>query len=98
MAVGDPGGRRAGLAGKAAGVAQRLPVRRAVARAGEPASIHEHLGQKDGISMHRLDVLRQPPQAQPQHPRGQVAHPLRRQDDEARVVGDQMQAPELQLR
>ena len=34
-AVGDPGGGRAGLAGKAAGVAQRLPVRRPVARAGE---------------------------------------------------------------
>ena len=48
--------------------------------------------------MHRLDVLRQPPQAQPQHPRGQVVHPARRQDDKARVVGDQMQAPELLLR
>ena len=34
---------------------------------------------------------------QPQHPRGQVRHPARRQDDEARVVGDQIQAPELLL-
>ena len=45
--------------------------------------------------MHRLDVLAQPPQARPQHPRGQVGHP--RQEDEARVVRDQMQARELLL-
>ena len=50
------------------------------------------------ISMHRLHVLRQPPQAQPQHPRGQVRYRARCQDDEARVVRDQMQAPELLLR
>ena len=48
--------------------------------------------------MHRLDVLRQPSQAQPQNPRGQVGYSLRRQDDEARVVGDQMKALELLLR
>ena len=48
--------------------------------------------------MHRLHVLRQATQAQPQHPRGQVRHRVRRQDDKARVVGDQMQAPELLLR
>ena len=48
--------------------------------------------------MHRLDVRGQSPQAQPQHPRGQVRHPAGRQDDEARVVRDQMQAPELLLR
>ena len=40
-AVGDPGRGRARLAGKAAGVAQRLPVRRPVARAGESASIDQ---------------------------------------------------------
>ena len=34
---------------------------------------------------------------QPQHPRDQVRHPARRQDDEARAVGDQMQAPQLLL-
>ena len=48
--------------------------------------------------MHRFHVRGQPPQAQPQHPRGQVRHPPGRQDHEARVVGDQMQAPELLLR
>ena len=43
--------------------------------------------------MLRLQVLRQPAQAQPQNPRRQIGHPARRQDDETRVVGDQMQAP-----
>ena len=75
--------------------ASAAPVRRAVAGAGEARDIHERLRQKSRISMHRLEVRRQPPQAQPQHPRGQVRHPLRRQDDEARVVRDQVQAPEL---
>ena len=98
LAVVAPARRASGLAGKAAGQPQRAPVRRAVAGPDKARDIHERLRQKDGISMHRLDVLRQPPQAQPQHPRGQVAHPARRQDDKARVVGDQMQAPELLLR
>ena len=98
LAVVAPARRASGLAGKAAGQPQRAPVRRAVAGPDKARDIHERLRQKDGISMHRLDVLRQPPQAQPQHPRGQVVHPARRQDDKARVVGDQMQAPELLLR
>ena len=93
-----PARRATGFAGKATGQAQRAPVRRAVAGAGKACGIDEGLGQKDRVSMHRLHVPRQAPQAQPQHPRGQVRHRARRQDDKARVVGDQMQAPELLLR
>ena len=98
LAVVAPARRAPGLAGKAAREAQRAPVRRAVAGPGKARDIHEGLRQKDRISMHRLHVPGQPPQAQPQHPRGQVGHPTRRQDNEARVVGDQMQAPELPIR
>ena len=36
-----------------------------------------------------LDVLRQPPQAQPQHPRGQVAHPARRRQSASCWRSDQ---------
>ncbi len=97
LAVVTPARRPSGLAGKAARQPERAPVGRAVAGAGETRDVHKGLGQKSRISVRRLHVLRQPPQAQPQHPRGQVGHPLRRQDDEARVVGDQMQAPELLL-
>ena len=43
--------------------------------------------------MHRLDVLRQPPPGSAPAPARPVVHPARRQDDKARVVGDQMQAP-----
>ena len=98
LAVMAPARRATGFAGKATGQAQRAPVRRAVAGAGKARGIDEGLGQKDRVSMHRLHVPRQAPQAQPQHPRGQVRHRARRQDDKARVVGDQMQAPELLLR
>ena len=86
-----------GLTGKAPRQPQRAPVRRAVAGAGKSRDVHERLRQKSRISVHRLDVLRQPPQAQPQHTGGQVRHSARRQNDEARVVGDQMQTPELLL-
>ena len=98
LAVMAPARRAAGLAGEAAREAQRAPVRRAVTGACEARDIHERLCQKSRISVHRLAVLRQPSQAQPQNPRGQVGYSLRRQDDEARVVGDQMKALELLLR
>ncbi len=98
LAMVAPACRASGLAGKAPRQPQRAPVGRAVTGAGKARGIDEGLGQQDRVSMHRLDVLGQPPQAQPQHPRGQVGHPAGRQDDEARVVGDQMQAPELMLR
>ena len=98
LAVVAPARRSPGVAGKAARHPQRAPVRRAVAGAGEPRRVHESLGQEHRVAVHRLHVRRQPSQAQPQHPRGQVGHPVRRQDDETRVVGDQMQAPELLLR
>ena len=98
LAVVAPARRASGLAGKAAREAKRAPVRRAVAGPGKARGVDEGLRQQGRVSMHRLHVRRQTPQAQPQHPRGQVAHPLRCQDDEARVVRDQMQAPELLLR
>ena len=90
MAVGDPGGRRAGLAGKATGLPQRLPVRRAVARAGEPASVHERLGDQNWMPMHRAEIVGHPAKTQPQHPRGQVRRATSGQDDEPSVVGDEV--------
>ena len=80
LAVMAPARRAAGLAGEAAREAQRAPVRRAVTGACEARDIHERLRQKRRISVHRLDVLRQPSQAQPQNPRGQVGYSLRRQE------------------
>ena len=97
MAVGDPGGGRAGLAGKAAGLPQRLPVRRAVARAGEPASVHERLGDQNWMPMHRAEIVGHPAKTQPQHPRGQVRRATSGQDEEPSVVGDEVQAAKLLL-
>ena len=72
LAMGDEGRGRAGLAGKPAGFAQRLPVRRPLARAGETASIHERLCDQDRMAMHRTEVAREPAKAQPQPPRSEV--------------------------
>ena len=98
LAVMAPARRAPGLASIATGQAQRAPVRCAVAGPGKARGVDEGLGQQNRITMHRLHVPRQAPQAQSQHPRGQIGHRARRQDDEARVVGDQVQAPELLLR
>ena len=71
-AVGDPGRGRVRLAGKAAGVAQRLPVRRPVARAGESASIDKRFWDQDRVAVQCVEVTREPAKAQPQHPRSEV--------------------------
>ena len=97
MAVGDPSGGRAGLAGKATRLPQRLPVRRAVARAGEPALIHERLGEQNWMVMRRAEIVGQTAKAQPQHPRGQVRHGASGQDEEPSVVGDEVKAAKLLL-
>ena len=57
-------------------VSRRAPVRRAVAGPDKARDIHvTSPPESHGIShAGDLDVLRQPPQAQPQHPRGQVVH------------------------
>ena len=90
-----PARRAAGFAGKAAGEAQGAPVRGAVAGPGKERRVHEGLRQKHRKAVNRLHVRRQPPQAQPQNPRGQVAHPFGREDDETGIVGDQVQTTEL---
>ena len=96
-AVGDPGGRRAGLARKALGVAEHLPVRRSVARAGEAASIDERLGEQDQMAMRRAHVFAQPAKTQRQDPRSQVRHRAPGQDHEPCVVGNEVQAAKLLL-
>ncbi|MCY4358533.1 MAG: hypothetical protein OXD01_13550 [Gammaproteobacteria bacterium] len=45
--------------------------------------------------MYRLDVCRQPTQAQSQHTGGQIRQGLRREDNETGVVANQLQPPEL---
>ena len=96
-AVGDPGRGRAGLAGKAAGVAQRLPVRRPVARAGEAGRIDEGFCDQNWMAMHCAEVAREPAKAQPQHPRSEVRRGALGQDEEPRVVGDEVKAAKLLL-
>ena len=96
-AVGDPGRGRAGLAGKAAGVAQRLPVRRPVARAGEAGRIDEGFCDQNWVAMHCAEVAREPAKAQPQHPRSEVRRGALGQDEEPRVVGDEVKAAKLLL-
>ena len=98
LTVMAPARRATGLPGIATGEAQRAPVRRAVAGPGKARRINERLCQKHRIAVQFPHVARQPAQAQPQDPRGQIGHRARRQDDKARVVGNQMQAPELLLR
>ena len=96
-AVGDPGRGRARLAGKAAGVAQRLPVRRPVARAGEAGRIDEGFCDQNWMAMHCAEVAREPAKAQPQHPRSEVRRGALGQDEEPRVVGDEVKAAKLLL-
>ena len=96
-AVGDPGRGRAGLAGKAAGLPQHLPVRRPVARPSEAAGIDERFCDQDRVPMHCVEVAREPAKAQPQHPRSEVRRGAPGQDEEPRVVGNQMKAAKLLL-
>ena len=87
----------AGLAREAARQPQRTPVRRAVAGAREPRDVDERLREEGRVAVHGLDVGGQPAQAQAQHAGRQVRHPSVGEDDEAGVVADQVQAPELLL-
>ena len=75
---------------------QPRPVRGVVAAAPIPQRVHERLRQLQRVAVRRPPVRAQPPQAQPQRPRGQVPHPQRLgQNQEPRVVADQVQPPEL---
>ena len=72
------------------------PVRRVVAPAPEPRRVHERLRELQRMAVQRLPVRAQPAQAAAQRPRRQVRHARRhRQDQEPRVVGDQVQTAEL---
>ena len=96
-AVGDPGRGRARLAGKAAGLPQHLPVRRPVACPGESVSIHERLCDQNRVPMHCVEVAREPAKAQAHHPRSEVRRGAPGQDEEPRVVGNQVKATKLLL-
>ena len=48
--------------------------------------------------MHCVEVAREPAKAQPQHPRSEVRRGAPGQDEEPRVVGNQMKAAKLLLR
>lgn len=61
-----------GVLGEAPGVADRDPVRGAVARAGEARSIDERLGQHHRVTVHRAPVLGQAAQIQRQHPQARL--------------------------
>ena len=99
LAVVAPARRASGLAGKAAGQPQRAPVRRAVAGPDKARDIHERLRQKD-------EDIHAPPGCPATGRTGSA--PCTREAKlctrpgvrmtKTRVVGDQMQAPELLLR
>ena len=97
LAMMVPARRGARPAGKAAGQAQRSPVRCPVAGASEPRDVDEGLGQVYRVAMHLLHVGRKPPEAECQHPGGKVAGTVPAQEDIAGVIGHQMQAGELLL-
>ena len=72
------------------------PVRRVVARPPESRRVHERLRELQRMAVQRRPVRAQPAQAAAQRPRRQVRHARRRrQDQEPRVVGDQVQTTEL---
>ena len=99
LAVAAPLRRGPRQAGVAAGLPQPAPVGGAVAGAGKALRVHERLRQQDRKAMLGQHVVREPSQAQAQHPRGQVGPALpRRQNHKARVLQDQMQAPPPLLR
>ncbi len=68
LAVMEPGRRRTRLARIAAGHAQRAPVRGPVASPGKAGRVHERFRDQHGVSVRRQHVVRQPPQAQAEHP------------------------------
>ena len=80
------------VARKPARATQRLPVGGAVTSAGEPRGIDEGLGQQQRMAVNALPITREAAQIQPQHPRGQIGHLCIRQDQEAGIVDQQMQA------
>ena len=96
-ALGEPGRDRAGLAGNPARLPKRLPVRRAVARPENEAAIHERFGNQHRMSMRGAEVVGQPANVQPHHPRSEVRRGAPGQDGEPRVVGNQVKAANLLL-
>ena len=85
------------LARIAAGEAQRAPVGGPVAGAGKECRVHERLGQQERPAVLDEHVVREPPQAQAEHSRGQVAGVPARQNHEAGILDDEVQTAQLLL-
>ena len=82
------------VSGEAAGAPDLDPVRGAVDGAPEALGVHERLGHKHRVTEALRPVPHHPACAQRQHPRAEVARGAG-QEQEARIVGDQMQPGEL---
>ena len=79
------------LPAAAGGLPDSQPVGSPVAGAGEALPLDEGLHQADRMAVLLLPVRGQSAQDLPQKPTGQMRHPHHRQDQEARIVGDQVQ-------
>jgi hypothetical protein len=84
------------VTGEPARVSQRLPVGGTVTGTGEAAGIDEGLGQQQGVAVHALPIRGETAQIQRQHPRGQIGNLHAGQDQEPRIVGQQVQALVMQ--
>ena len=80
------------------GPAQQDPVGSPVTGAAEPLWIHECFQEVDRVPIDPLPVLGQEPGHPPQQMRGQVRDFDPRQDQEAKVVGDQADVPSTSFR
>ena len=81
-----------------AGEGQGRNGRDRVARAGESASIDKRFCDQDRVAVQCVGIAREPAKAQPQHPRSEVRRGVPGQDEEPRVVGNQVKAAKLLLR
>ena len=85
-------------AAKAAGIAHIGPVRCAVDGAVEVARIDKGLEQPQGVAKACVPIVRQSAFAQRQDARSEIAMMVLGQDQEARMVGNQMQAVVLEAK
>jgi hypothetical protein len=83
---------RAVLSAAALGLANAPPVGSPVATAGKAVALDKGFQQIDGMAVFALPIAAQPPGDAAQQVAGQRGHSYPGQDQETRIVGDQMQA------
>lgn len=80
------------MPGATGSLAHHLPISCPVASAGEAARINKRLQQKNGVPVFLLPIGGELPGDAPQQMTGQVGHARPRQNQQARVVGEIIQA------